>query len=115
MPRSKFLASNIDWKEVICFFLLLAVTVAAAHHSILFSRFAETQGGGDAVLVNYLFEHNWRWVTGQPNDKSLFSPPFFFPQPDALAYTDLYLGTLPLYGCWRLLGASPATSSSFGL
>lgn len=74
------------------------------------SGFAETQGGGDTVLVNYLFEHNWRWLTRQPLDKSLFSPPFFFPQPDTLAYTDLYLGTLPLYGCRRLLGVSPATS-----
>ena len=107
---SKYWASHIDAKEAVCIFLLLAVTMLAAHHTMFFSGFADTQGGGDTVLVNYLFEHNWRWLTRQPLDKSLFSPPFFFPQPDTLAYTDLYLGTLPLYSCWRLLGVSPATS-----
>jgi hypothetical protein len=96
--------------EALWVFLLLAVTLLAAHHNLFLSGFTDTQGGGDSVLANYLLEHDWRWLTRQPLDAHLFTPPIFFPQPGTLAYSDLYLGLLPFYAPWRAIGASPQTA-----
>ncbi len=105
--RSK---SSAHTPETVWILLLLAVAIVSAHHNVIFSGFAETQGGGDSVLGNYLLEHDWRWLIRQPFDAHLFSPPIFFPQPATLAYSDLYVGLLPFYAPWRLLGASPQTA-----
>jgi hypothetical protein len=62
------------------------------------------------MLVNYVLEHDYRWVTGNQLHHSLWSPPIFYPQRDTAAYTDLMLGALPPYAVWRLIGAGPATA-----
>jgi hypothetical protein len=57
---------------------------------------------GDTVLNGYLLEHGWRAV-GEPGYRwPLWSPPFFHPQPLALAYSENLLGAAPVYWALRL-------------
>jgi hypothetical protein len=58
---------------------------------------------GDTRLNNYLLEHGWRWMSGEPGVR-LWNPPFFHPASNTLAYSDLLLSFGPLYWPWRALG-----------
>jgi hypothetical protein len=62
------------------------------------------------MLVNYVQEHDYRWLTGDKLHRSLWSPPIFYPQHDTAVYTDLMLGALPPYALWRMLGIDPLTA-----
>jgi hypothetical protein len=80
------------------------------YHQTIFSFFTFTEGGGDSVLYNVVLEHQWRWITGDAEHRSLWSPPVFFPQSNTAAYTDLFLGVFPAYAAWRLIGVDPQTA-----
>src|SRR5260370_254542 len=81
-----------------------------AFYPVLFTGFARTPGDlGDARLVNFLLEHDWRWLTGRAGHRDLWSPPVFYPAAHTAAYSDLLLSALPFYAPWRLLGLPPDT------
>lgn len=88
--------------------LLFLLGMLAACWPMLASGFAlmETDPG-DTRLVNYVLEHDCAWLAGRA---PLWSPPFFWPEPNVAAYTELLLGVLPLYAPWRVLGAEPDTA-----
>lgn len=60
---------------------------------------------GDARFNRVILEHLHRWVSGL--DASLWSPPFFFPFPGVLAFSENYFGTAAIYSLLRAVGASP--------
>ena len=71
------------------------------------SRFADVPGNTlDSRLVNYLLEHGYRTLVGARDWQGFWNPPFFYPARNVAAYTELFLGTAPLYWIWRLLGWS---------
>jgi hypothetical protein len=75
------------------------------------SGFAQVPGDeGDPRLVNYILEHGYRWVRGDPAHRSFWSPPIFYPALNTAAYSDVLLSTGPFYWCWRLLGFLPDTA-----
>ncbi|WP_156128488.1 hypothetical protein [Luteibacter sp. 9133] len=57
---------------------------------------------GDARFNSVILEHFFRWLTGQ--DASLQSPPFFYPMPGALAFSDNHWGTAWIYSIYRAVG-----------
>ncbi len=59
---------------------------------------------GDTRHLNYVLEWGHRWLTG---NAALWSPPFFFPERNVAAYTELLLGLVPFYSAWRLVGLEP--------
>jgi len=60
---------------------------------------------GDTVLNHYFLEHSWRCVS-QPDYKGeLWSPPFYYPAPEVLAYSDNLFGGAPLYWLFRAFGS----------
>ncbi len=76
-----------------------------AHHEMILSGFATTQfDPGDTRFCNYLLEHGYRWLTGWEHHRSLWSPPYFFPATDTLAYAENMLGTMPIYAVFRIAG-----------
>lgn len=86
----------------------LYVAVAAAglwfaFQPTLATRFRSMQSDpGDCVLHNYLLEHVLA-ALGRPGYVgTLWSPPFFHPAPDVLAYSENLLGAFPLYALLRL-------------
>jgi len=82
-----------------------------AHHPMILSGLDRVQGDLlDSRFVNYILEHGFRWVTGAPGHRDIWSPPFFYPARNAAAYSDTMIGTAPLYWCWRRCRFAPDTS-----
>jgi len=76
----------------------------------LASRFALLQPDpGDPLLTCYFLEHELRVVERRDHLGSFWSPPFFYPAPHALTYSENLLGMLPVYALLRL-GWDPSTS-----
>jgi hypothetical protein len=90
--------------------LVLLAGLVMAFHPTLWSGFGRLQTDlGDTRLNNYLLEHGWRWLSGDPGVR-LWHPSFFYPAPNALAYSDLLLSFGPLYWPWRALGLGEVLS-----
>src|SRR5262249_55588635 len=64
---------------------------------------------GDNRLNNYLLEYGYKWIIGQTAD-SFFDAPFYYPARASMRYSDNFLGGLPFYVPWRLLGIDRETS-----
>ncbi len=82
-----------------------------ALHPTLFSGLGRIQTDHeDPRLINYLLEHGYRWFRGNPLHRDVWSPPFFYPTSNVLAYSDSLLSIGPLYWPWRLAGLEADTS-----
>lgn len=55
---------------------------------------------GDARFNSIVLEHVYQWLRG--NATSLWSPSFFYPYPDALAFSDNHFGSVWIYALARL-------------
>ncbi len=65
---------------------------------------------GDTRFNNYVLEHGYRWLLGDELHKSFWDPPFFWPERNVAAYSDILLGVAPIYWAFRLIGIMPDTS-----
>jgi hypothetical protein len=65
---------------------------------------------GDSRFNHYLLEHSYRWITGEPNHRDLFSPPIFHPATDTLALSDAMVAYAWWYWPLRAVGCPPDTS-----
>jgi len=75
------------------------------------SHFREIPGGlGDARLHHYLLEHFWAWVRSSGPHVSLWSPPFFHPTTNVLAFSEPLFGSALPYVLARSAGAAPVQS-----
>ncbi|MFT5779405.1 MAG: hypothetical protein ACI837_002363, partial [Crocinitomicaceae bacterium] len=63
---------------------------------------------GDSRFINYLLEHGYQWSAGNAPD--FWSAGFMYPFENSVALSDNMLGTMPLYGFWRMFGISQETS-----
>lgn len=91
--------------------LIGAAGLLIAHHPTLLSRFGRVQNEvGDTRFVNWLLEHNWRWLVRDPAHLHYFDPPMFHPAANTLAYSESLLGSAPAYFLWRALGFETDTS-----
>lgn len=98
-------------KEWLAAAAFLAVGLGAAHHPMLLSGFARTQGNlGDARLHNYLLEHTYRWAARFPEHDRLWDPPIFHPSPNTLAYSETLLGAAPIFWLFRIAAFPPDTA-----
>lgn len=65
----------------------------------------------DSHFNLYVLEHGWQWLSGkQPR---FWDAPFFYPQPNVIAYSDNHLGTLPLYAIFRCVGFDRETAFQY--
>lgn len=65
---------------------------------------------GDARLNHYFLEHSWLWISGNSLHADFWNAPFFYPTKNVMAYSDILLGTAPIYWVFRGLGVSPEIS-----
>jgi len=95
--------------EILTVALFPVVSLLVMHHRTIspVSHYGRRRRFG---ALQYHLEHEWRWVSGEPVHRSLWSPPIFFPKRETAAYTDLFLGVFPPYAAWRLLGAGAQTA-----
>ena len=97
--------------ELLAPLLLLAAGLCLAFYPALSSGFARLQiRSGDPTLVEYILEHSWRWISGDPLSASFWDPPCYWPSTNISAHSDVMLGSAPLYWLWRLFGLNPGPS-----
>jgi hypothetical protein len=92
---------------------LLSTGLLVAFHPTLFSAFGLMQNDpGDTRLNNFVLEHSYRWLRGWLtfHPISLWDQPIFFPAPNTGAYTEVLLGSAPLYWLFRAVRFAPDTS-----
>ena len=88
--------------------------VLMAHWPMISSGFRKLQTDlTDSRLIEYLLEHGYLWIHGEPGHRDFWSPPFFYPARDTASYTDLLVSVSPPYWLYRALGAAP--DLAFGL
>ena len=63
---------------------------------------------GDSRFINYLFEHGYQWAIG--NNADFWNAGMMHPFKNTIAFSDNMLGTMPIYGFWRMFGISQETS-----
>jgi hypothetical protein len=98
LPPPRFTAPLIGW----------LVGMIAVFHKTLVSGLRWTPGGqGDARHMNYILEHGWRWLVGDPSHAEFWSPPVLWPFENVAAFTDLLFGFGPMYWPWRVVGIEP--------
>lgn len=56
---------------------------------------------GDQRLVNYFLEHSFKTIFDENYNFDLWSPPFFYPYKNVLAFSENMLGTAPIYWILR--------------
>jgi hypothetical protein len=87
------------------FLLTLGAGLAVACWPMWRSHFALMQcDPADTRHLNFVLEWGHRWLTGHA---ALWSPPFFFPERNVGAYTEVLLGLVPFYSAFRLVGLEP--------
>ena len=104
---------NVDrsHKDIVCFTVFLLVGLFALFHPMILSGFSRIQTDpGDTRLVNYLLEHSYQWLLGNPLHSSFWDLPSFFPVRTTAAYSEVLLGIAPLYWLIRLLPVLPDTA-----
>lgn len=88
--------------------------IAAAfmvHHPMVLTGFDVMQvDPGDTRLNNYLLEHTYRFLTQSPGHESFWDVPFFYPQKNVGAFSDVLLSVSPPYVLFRTAGFEPDTS-----
>lgn len=103
MP-SKLLRS-LKCYEPIIFFTLFFILSVVGHGVRSVDWFTAIPGNlGDPRLNSVFLEHVYKWTIGET--PSLWSPEFFYPFKNVLAFSDNHLGSVPSYIILRLLGIS---------
>ncbi len=88
--------------------------VVMAHAPMIFSGFRRLQTDlGDSRYIHYMLEHGYRALVGEPQHRSFWNPPFFYPAQNVAAHSDLLLGFGPMY--WVLRWSGTTQDLSFGL
>lgn len=106
-PRGEERESPGPWsrtESLATFLLALLPGMLLAGWPLVRSGFADLPGDlGDARFIQYLLEHSWLWVTGDPQHR-LWDPPFYFPVTNVGAYSDIMVASGPIYWLWRAIG-----------
>jgi hypothetical protein len=92
---------------------LLSLGLASAFRPTLSSAFRLVQTDqGDTRLVNFILEHSYRWAVGWATFRplNLWDQPIFFPTTNVAAYSEVLLGSAPIYWLFRALRFGPDTS-----
>lgn len=63
---------------------------------------------GDTRFNNYILEHGHRYLCGK--EDYFWGAPFFYPEANAITYSDNLLGVVPVYSVFRFLGCDRETA-----
>lgn len=89
---------------------LIAGTLAFFHPTILSGFDLMQADPGDTRFNNYMLEHGFRWISGNPSHSSFWDLPIFYPAKNTAAYSDILLGAAPPYWLFRAIGLLPDTA-----
>lgn len=84
--------------SVLLYGIIFSVGVMSFFYPVFTTGFTRILGdSADGRLVNYFLEHTWRWISDRSYSGSLYSPSFFFPYQDVLAFSENLFGSAPIY------------------
>jgi hypothetical protein len=93
---------------------LAAIAVLIAPAAFITAALAAKSGACGALinifdvrLVNYFLEWAYRYFHGGTGSDSVWSPPFFYPAENVLAYSETFFAAWPFYFPARLVGFGP--------
>lgn len=102
---------TLKLKNAIYFLLLLILGLIIFFYHTLTYNFDRMPGdSGDALLVNYIFEHFWLWLHQIPQHLSFWNMPFYYPRENTLAYSDIMIGGAIIYIPVRFFIKNPFTT-----
>ncbi len=105
---------DIQWKRLstpAIPLLLLAVGTLVVFWPTIVSHLAMMQTDPvDTRLNNYILEHGFRWMRGDEPHRSFWDPPFFWPQRNVAAYSEILLGGAPVHWMTRAIAVVPDTA-----
>jgi hypothetical protein len=91
--------------EILLYAAFLLLGLLAACHPMILSGFTQVQTDpGDTRFNNYILEHGYQWLANNPLHRSFWDPPMFFPARNTAAFSDILLGSAPIYWLCRLSG-----------
>ncbi len=110
--QSSFLAAPDRRKASAASVYVAPLALLAVAAAVFFVPLLATRGVpgdlGDARFNMYVLEHIYRWLIGL--DRSLLSPPMFFPYPDTLGFSDTHFGSAIVYALLRVAGLDNLTA-----
>lgn len=95
---------------------ICVIGLVMAHHEMVLSGFAVTQNDlGDTRFVHYLLEHALQHVLGHPAHADYWSPPFFSPITEHLAWSENMAGAAWVYFPLRIFFEPHNAFQAWGL
>lgn len=87
---------------VFVYVIVSCLGVIIAFHPTLISQFSFMQADpGDTRLNNYFLEHSYQLIINRHYSGELWSPSFFYPYKNVLAFSENLFGSAPLYWLFR--------------
>lgn len=106
-----FMVMKQTIRSVILPLVFLIVGILSTFWPTISSSFRLMQTDpGDTRFNNYILEHEYQFMRGNPFHADFWSPPMFWPQKNTLAYSDLLIGVAPFYWIFRVFRFAPDTS-----
>lgn len=104
-------ARHQRWADAVALLVLVTpVLLTLVRSRELGLSCAALRGPLDVRLVGYLLEWGFLKVSGAIPTGALWSPPFFFPEPNVLAYSENFIAGYAVYFPFRFAGIGPAAS-----
>lgn len=93
--------------------VLLVGTLIAFHPTICSGGRLMQTDPGDTLLNHYILEHEWKWLSDSTYQASFWSPAFYHPTPNVLAYSEHLLGCAPIYWMYRCIAGEVTAYQSW--
>jgi hypothetical protein len=91
----------LDKFNLLVYFVFCTIGIGMVFYPTFQSGFAFTQTDpGDPWLVNYFLEHSFQMLVNPDYQGELWSPTFFYPYKNVLAFSENLFGSAPVY--WLL-------------
>ncbi|QSJ18560.1 hypothetical protein JYQ62_07250 [Nostoc sp. UHCC 0702] len=101
---------NTNFKKIyiaLSYIIVCITGIFIVFYPTLLSNFAYMQTDpGDTRLNNYFLEHLFQFLTDKNYIGDLWSPSFFYPYKNVLAFSDNLFGSAPIYVLFRYLFSS---------
>lgn len=102
MKKLIFRSQLLGKFKLLIYFVFCTIGIGMVFRPILESGFAFTQSyPGDSWLVNYFLEHSFQMFANPDYQGELWSPTFFYPYKNVLAFSENLFGSAPIYWLFR--------------
>ncbi len=99
----------VNIKKIICIVSFLLIGLLIFFYPVIINQGLMPGDLGDARFINYVLEHSYQFIKGNPLHQGFWDMPMFYPLKNTLAFSDILLGGMIIYVPVRFF-FSPQTS-----